>query len=84
MRFAQFYHRSTGWNGRDCTGPREAIPKCGSDSVLPFDGRWGMARCLEAARVACHTYGHVGFTVEEGETYTRSRVVRDLEVVNPV
>ena len=84
MRFAEFYHPSTGWNGRDCSGPVTLIPACGSDSVLPFDGRWSERRCIERARKVCAKRGWNGFTMNAGESYTRSRQTRALEVVRPI
>ncbi len=39
MFIAQFYHESTGWNGKDYSGPKEIIPMCGSDSIYILDGR---------------------------------------------
>ena len=39
MLFAEFYHESTGWNGKDFSGPVELMPACGSDSVYKLDGR---------------------------------------------
>jgi hypothetical protein len=80
MRFAQFYHESTGWNGKDYGGPVHLIPKCGSDGVLPFDGRWGMDRCVDHARKVARTMPDVrGFTIEVGERYSNSKIVRKLE-----
>jgi len=84
MRFAEFYHASTGWNGRDFSGPVTLIPACGSDSVLPIDGRWSERRAIEHAREVCIKRGWRGFTMNAGDSYTRSRVVRPLEVVRPL
>lgn len=39
MIFAEFYHESTGWNGKDFSGPVKLIPMCGSDSVFRLDSR---------------------------------------------
>jgi hypothetical protein len=84
MRFADFYHASTGWNGRDHSGPVTLIPACGSDAVLVIDGRWGEARAVAYAREVCLKRGWRGFTMNAGESFTRSRVTRRLEVVRPL
>jgi len=46
----QFFHDSTGWNGKDYSGPVKLIEACGSDSVAILDGRFGLARQHEEAR----------------------------------
>jgi hypothetical protein len=87
MRYAEFYHDSTGWNGKDFSGPVTLIPACGSDSVLTFDGRWNMARCCDAARARITALnkalgkGYKGFTINAGESFTRSNTIRKLETV---
>jgi hypothetical protein len=83
MRFAEFYHPSTGWNGHDFSGPVKLIPACGSDSVLSFDGRWGAARVLAEARRVCTVRGWNGFTLNAGD-YRSSRETRPLEVIKPL
>lgn len=84
MTFAEFYHPSTGWNGADFSGPVRLIPACGSDSVLPFDGRWGRERILREARRVCAVRGWNGFTLNAGATYNRSSETRPLEVIKPL
>ena len=46
----QFFHDSTGWNGKDYSGPVKLIEACGSDSVAILDGRYGRARQHDEAR----------------------------------
>jgi len=84
MQFAQFYHPSTGWNGRDFTGPVKLIPVCGTEGVLPFDGRWSLTRCVNHAREVCKKRGYNGFTINVGSTYLNERAIRSLEVVKPL
>lgn len=84
MRFAEFYHPSTGWNGKDFSGPATLIPACGSDSVLVIDGRWSESRAIAEARRICKLRGRNGFTMNAGETFTRSRQTRPLEIVKPL
>lgn len=85
MRYAEFYHPSTGWNGKDFSGPVKLIPACGSDSILPFDGRWSDARCIAEARRVCILRGRNGFTMHAGELNRPSyRETRPLEIVKPL
>jgi hypothetical protein len=81
MTFAEFYHRSTGWNGTDFSGPVTLIPACGSNSVLPFDGRWSLAHCIEEARYVGKRRGYLGFTLNRGEAYSRASEIRPLEKI---
>ena len=49
MIFAEFQHDSTGWNGKDFTGPVTLIPCCGSDGVFKLDARKSLANQIEDA-----------------------------------
>ena len=42
MRYAQFFIESA-------TDKNKIIEACGSDAILPLDGRWRVSRCLEEA-----------------------------------
>lgn len=81
MRYAEFYHNSTGWNGKDFSGPVKLIPACGSDSVLVLDARLHMARSARQARLVCRIRGYKGFTINAGENFARSNTIRKLEVI---
>lgn len=81
MQFAEFYHESTGWNGRDFSGPVKLIPACGSDSVAVFDGRLSLATCTRLARDLCKIRKFKGFHIARGESFTRARIVRPLETI---
>ena len=81
MIFAEFYHESTGWNGKDFSGPVKLIPACGSDSVLILDGRFNARNQAAEARKVCSVRKFKGFTLNQGETFNRSRKTRDLESV---
>ena len=81
MIFAEFYHDSTGWNGKDFSGPVKLIPACGSDSVLPIDARLNVIRAAGMAREVCKRRGYKGFTLNAGESYTRNRAILPLEIV---
>jgi hypothetical protein len=68
MRYAQFYHASTGYSE-----PVGLTPMCGSDGVLPLDGRIGDARAESLAREAGGKRGALAFRLWAGESFTRSR-----------
>jgi rRNA maturation protein Nop10 len=86
MRFAQFYHNSTGYIAGSIP-PRfspdhvRPIPACGSDSVMVFDGRYSLRRCVDLARVECKRRGFTGFTIEVGARFADSRIERALETL---
>lgn len=83
--YAQLWHPSTGWNGRDFSGPVKLIPDVGSDSVVYFDGRWGMERCIFHARKVCIQRGNNGFSIQSGPmNRPGDREVRKLEIVKPL
>jgi hypothetical protein len=85
MRYAQFFVMSTGYVP-DSIPPRfnaanvVPIEACGSDGVHILDGRYGLARCANVARAECKRRGFAGFTIMQGETFSRSRCLRELEV----
>jgi len=43
MIFADLYHNSTGWNGKDFSGPIVLTRMCGSDSMIHLDARKTLA-----------------------------------------
>lgn len=78
--FAQFYHDSTCWNGKDFSGPVKLIPRCGSDSVfrLDLDGRKPLWRQIHDARALARLIPHVkGFRIEAGN-YRKSRPLTNV------
>lgn len=83
MQFATFYKPSTGYVAGSIPprfdGPKTPIPALGSDGVAIFDRRYSMARCVSEARAICRKHGFIGFTIERGESFTRSNIVRKLE-----
>lgn len=86
MQFATFYKPSTGYIAgtippQFSSEHVKPIPAMGSDGVAVFDGRWGRQRCIEAARDIARRRGFIGFTLEAGESFTRSRVIRPLELL---
>ena len=84
MKFIEFYHNSTGYVPGTCPPQFDRdhvrpIPVCGSGSVYVLDGRFSMHRCVDIARDLTKKRGFVGFTINKGETFTRSRVIRQFE-----
>ena len=84
MRFAQFYHPSTGRNGRDCTGLVALIPACGSDSILYIDGRLSDANAKRVARETCEKRGFNAFTLHAGASLLSERQTCGLQIVKPL
>lgn len=81
MRYVQFYHESTGWNGRDYSGPTKLIPRCGTDGVLPLDGRLSLDSCHRKAREqAARLYVRpLAYQIESGgRPYSGSRPITAL------
>lgn len=54
MKYAQLYHRSTGYNRdkNDFSGPVKAIPMTGSDGIVMLDGRFATPRMHRETRAA--------------------------------
>lgn len=73
MTFAEFYHRGL------ITG--SPIAACGDRSVVILDGRNSADTHAAVARAECLKRGYIGFTLNRGETFTRSRKIRDLELI---
>lgn len=73
MIYAQFWHRGT--HGL-------LIPACGSDSVLPIDGRFGTARQHAVARERLsHPFFAAKFeaySIHAGPSFSRSRPLQSL------
>ena len=87
MKFAEFYHLSTGYVAgtippQFSDAARRPIPACGSDSVLKLDGRFSMQTCARIAASVCVRRGYIGFTVNAGESFTRSREIRKYQEVS--
>lgn len=85
MQFATFFKPSTGYVAGSIP-PRfdgEVVPveALGSDGVAIIDGRFGLSRCAAEARAICRRRGYIGFTISRGDSFTRSRVIRQYEAV---
>ena len=81
MLFAEFYGPSTGWNGKDFSGPIKLIPRCGNSSVAVLDGRLRPAAADAIAKEICIARGHGGYTINRGVSFTQSRVIVPLTIV---
>ena len=81
MRYAQFFHNSTGWNGTDFSGPVRLIEACGSDSVAVLDGRLSLASCEREAAIIARKRKFLAFRIMAGRSYTFSNPVTPLKTV---
>lgn len=84
MTYAQFYHDSTGWNGKDYTGPVDLIEMCGSDGVYVLDGRNArITQKIDAenrARILNQSLnkGIKAYKIMEGRSFSDSKPVTGL------
>lgn len=54
---------------------RQPIPSCGSDGVLPVDGRLNAESIAAIARRECIPRKSCGYQVFQGESFTASRAI---------
>ena len=78
MIFAEYWHRSTGWNGKNFDGPVMLIPACGNDGVLILDER--LARHTHIARAMEDGIKHkqVAFRLMQGRNFSDARPLTPL------
>ena len=86
MTYAEFYHLSTGYIAgtippQFSDAARKPIPVCGSDSVLKLDGRFSTRTMVRIASEVCRKRGFIGFTLNAGDSFTRSREIRAYQAV---
>lgn len=86
MKFAQFFHLSTGYISGSIPpvfdeSARKPAPACGSDGILYLDGRHGLPRQAAQARKVGRQRGFIGFTLHAGESLLRERQTRPLEIL---
>lgn len=68
--YIELYGNSTGWNGKDFSGPVTLIPLCGTDSVAWIDGRLtGFRRMQHAREVALRNPKAKAFKICQGSSY---------------
>jgi hypothetical protein len=77
MHFACFYQNPVNYGQPDLS-PIEA---CGDRAVIILDGRSKPNTHVDIARRECVKRGYVGFTLHIGEAFTRSSMVRALELI---
>ena len=77
MIYASFYHAPVNYGQSDLS-PIEA---CGSDSVLILDGRHNRMNHNLHARSVCLARGFLGFSLNRGETFTRSTVIQPMRLI---
>jgi hypothetical protein len=72
MIYAELYGKSTGWNGKDFSGPVTDIPLTGSDGIVYLDGR--KRRDNQIADVKARIQKHIrkdqitGFIIRAGRS----------------
>ena len=77
MHFASFYQNPVNFGQADLS-PIEA---CGDRAVIILDGRSKPSTHVDITRSECIKRGYIGFTLHMGETFTRSSMVRPLELL---
>lgn len=81
-QFAQFFHHSTGYVPGTIPprfdGPKTLIEACGSDSVLPLDGRLGLMSAIAQAREVARKRGFPAFEVRFGSTFSTGKPATKL------
>lgn len=82
MRYIQCFHESTGWNGKDFSGPVELIPKCGSFAVAVLDGRLVLPRQIAEGYALAKRERAPAFQIWAGRSFSDSRPVSKLYMVD--
>ena len=84
MVYAQFFCDSTGWNGKDFSGPVKLVPLCGSDGVFHLDGRKTLDNQKLDAEKRIKSLNLSlklnvkGFQIMRGQKYTTARPLTTL------
>lgn len=84
MVFADFYHDSTGWNGKDFSGPVELIRLTGCDSIFHLDGRKTLENQKRDAETRLKTLNASlnlrikGYQIMRGIRYTTAKHLTDI------
>ena len=77
MLFATFYQHPVNYGQADLS-PIEA---CGDRAVIILDGRSKQADHVAIAHNECVKRGYVGFALHKGDTFTRSTMIRNLQLL---
>jgi hypothetical protein len=86
MVFAEFQKLSTGWNGKDFSGPKEPIPALGSDGVFILDARKSRSNMIEDARKRAELLkpvhsDYIGFKLFVGRTFSDCKPLGNGEMI---
>jgi hypothetical protein len=85
MVYAQFFHDSTGWNGKDFAGPVTLIEMCGSDGVFHLDARKSLHnQKLDASQRMNDLNrslkkGIRGFRIMRGMNYSSAKPISEIQ-----
>ena len=87
MIFAEFQKLSTGWNGKDFSGPNVPIPALGSDGVCILDARKSRANMIADVRKRAEELktvnpGLIGFKLFKGRTFSDCRPLGDSKMIS--
>lgn len=80
MRFAQFFHMSTGYVAgsippRFDDAHKKPIEACGDRGVIIIDQRMKPETAGQIAAQTCKERGFIGWQIFEGDSFTRCRAV---------
>lgn len=79
MVFAEFQVESTGWNGKDFSGPKKPVPRLGSDGVLKLDSRLNRQSMFRKARERAKLIpGVIGFILYQGTSFSTAKPITNF------
>lgn len=80
MVFAEFQKLSTGFNGKDFTGPKTHVPYLGSDGVFKLDARLTYPNLVAKARERAEKLnGCTGFVIHRGQRFSDGKPIGPFE-----
>lgn len=85
MLFAQFYQMSTGYIPGTVPpqfGEPKLIEASGDRSVIVLDGRILESFNDHIVLTECKKRGYIGYSIHKGETFTRSKCIKPMKLVN--
>jgi hypothetical protein len=83
MYYVQLYEYSTGWNGKDFSGPKTLIKKCGTDSVARLDSRLAYYKLCKQAEGIARQRGAAAYAVFRARDFS-GRSETQVSVVTTV
>ena len=78
MRYIQFYQMSVAWKDN----PSKPIDACGDRSVIIVDARKSINFAESLATLECKKRKYIGYSIHEGESFTRSRMVKKYKEIS--